>query len=169
MLKPYLVLSVAMLSGIALAPAPTRALGAAPQDAAAPASTNPVKPTAASQDRAKALYARDCAFCHGDNGDGKTDMAKSMSLNLDDWTDPKTLVSKSDQQLFDKIRKGSEKPMMPPEDEARAKKDEIWNLIIYIRNMSKGQPARTPAADAPPADTPAPPPAPPADAPKPNR
>ena len=33
----------------------------------------------------------DCALCHGDNGDGKTDVAKDMGLTLVDWTDPKTL------------------------------------------------------------------------------
>jgi hypothetical protein len=26
---------------------------------------------------------------------------------------------------------------MPPEDEGRAKNDEVWNLIIYIRGFSK--------------------------------
>jgi hypothetical protein len=69
-----------------------------------------------------------------------------MQLTLLDWTDPKTLATRSDQQLFDAIRKGKDK--MPPEDVGRAKNDEVWNLIIYIRGLSKGQPAAAPPADA---------------------
>jgi mono/diheme cytochrome c family protein len=155
MLKSLLVLSGVILFEIAApTPAPTLApalaAGRMAQEAApapaAPASTNPVRPTAASQERAKKLYAMDCAICHGDNGNGKTDLAKDMQLTLLDWTDPKTLATRSDQQLFDAIRKGKDK--MPPEDVGRAKNDEVWNLIIYIRGLSKGQPAAAPPADA---------------------
>ena len=148
MLKPFLLFSAVILFLIAPTPAPTLASGRMPQEAA-PASTNPVKPTAASQEKAKKLYAMDCAICHGDNGNGKTDLAKDMQLTLDDWTDPKSLAAKSDQQLFDAIRKGKDK--MPPEDASRAKVDDVWNLIIYLRGMSKGQPAAAPPATAPPA------------------
>jgi mono/diheme cytochrome c family protein len=128
-------------------PASTLAAGhmaqeTAPQPAV-PASTNPVKPTAASQERAKSLYARDCAFCHGENGNGKTDIAASMQLTLGDWTDPKTLEAKSDKELFDAIRKGKGEKM-PAEDAARAKNDEVWNLVLYIRGLSKGQPSEAP-------------------------
>ncbi|MGA2086893.1 MAG: cytochrome c [Terracidiphilus sp.] len=151
MLKPFLVLSAVVLFALAApAPAPTLAAGRMPQEAApapaAPASTNPVKPTPASQEKAKDLYARDCALCHGDNGNGKTSLAKDMGLTLSDWTDPKALANKSDHELFDAIRKGKDK--MPPEDASRAKDDDVWNLIIYIRGLSKDQPAAAPPADA---------------------
>ncbi|MGA3265065.1 MAG: cytochrome c [Terracidiphilus sp.] len=148
MLKSFLVLSALVLFGAAIALGPTPAQGRMPQQAApaptTPAATNPVKPTAASQERAKSLYARDCALCHGDNGNGKTDLAKDMELTLPDWTDPKALAGVPDQALFSAIRMGKDK--MPPEDESRAKDDEVWNLILYIRGLSKGQPA---AADKP--------------------
>jgi mono/diheme cytochrome c family protein len=118
-----------------------------PQEAAqAPAATaakNPVKPTEKSQARAKELYGFDCALCHGANGNGKTDLAKDMQLKLNDWTDPKSLAAKTDAELFDAIRKGKDK--MPAEAEGRAKDDEVWNLVLYIRAMSKGQPAEAPA------------------------
>ncbi|HXP59579.1 MAG TPA: cytochrome c [Dongiaceae bacterium] len=145
MLKPFLVLSAAVLFLIAPTPNPTLASGRTAQDAPPP-STNPVKPTAASQEKAKKLYAIDCAVCHGDNGNGKTDLATSMGVTLADWTDPKALANMPDQQLFDIIRKGKDK--MPAEDAGRAKNDEIWGLITYIRGMSKGQPAAPPAAPA---------------------
>jgi cytochrome c5 len=111
------------------APAPT------PPAAAAPGKPNPVKATAASQAKAKTMYGIDCAVCHGDNGNGKTDLATSMTLTLADWTDPKSLADKSDADLFKAIREG--KGQMPPEDAGRAKDDDVWNLVIYIRNFSK--------------------------------
>jgi len=37
---------------------------------------------------------------------------------------------------------------MPPEAEGRAKNDDVWNLIIYIRGFSKGQPAAPSSAAA---------------------
>jgi mono/diheme cytochrome c family protein len=148
MLKPFLFLSAVVLFVIATMPAPTLASGTAAQDSA-PASTNPVKPTAASQEKAKKLYSMDCSICHGDNGNGKTDLATSMQLTLADWTDPKSLANISDQQLFDIIRKGKGEKM-PPEDPSRAKDADVWNLITYIRGFSKGQPsAPAPAAPAP--------------------
>jgi cytochrome c5 len=140
MLKPFLFICAVILFVFASpTPAATLAAGRMPQDAApaTPASTNPVKPTAATQAKAKKFYAIDCSMCHGDNGNGKSDLATSMQLTLTDWTDPKTLAAKSDKELFDMIRAGKDK--MPPEDAVRAKDDDVWNLIIYIRGLSKGQ------------------------------
>jgi len=96
--------------------------------------------------RAKQVYNVDCALCHGANGDGKTDLAKDMQLNLSDLTDPKTLEGKTDDQLFDLIRKGKDK--MPGEEPARAKNEEVKALIQYLRHMSKDQPAAPPAQPA---------------------
>jgi mono/diheme cytochrome c family protein len=159
-MKSSLLLFAAVLLAIAVcAPlqgrspqqgAPTPAL--APTPAAAPAQTtdmkNPVKPTAESQARAKTLYGMDCALCHGDNGNGQTDLGKSMELTMDDWTNPATLTNKTDGELFRVIRNGKDK--MPPEDASRAKDAEVWNMIIYIRTFSKGQPAAAPTAPAAP-------------------
>jgi len=105
-----------------------------PRAMAQDAGKNPVKATAASQADAKRLFSQDCSMCHGDNGNGQTDLAKGMGLKLGDWTDPKTLASVSDQELFNAIRNGKDK--MPPEAEGRAKNDQVWNLIIYIRKFS---------------------------------
>jgi mono/diheme cytochrome c family protein len=158
MLKSFLLTSAAILFVLAATPVSGGSQQETAPAAAAPASTNPVKPTAASQEKAKSLYARDCALCHGDNGNGKTDVAVSMQVKLDDWTDAKTLAAKSDQELFNAIRKGKG-DKMPPEDVGRAKNDELWNLIIYIRGLSKGQPAAAPPqpAAAPPQPEAAPP------------
>jgi cytochrome c len=105
---------------------------------------NPVlKPSAESQAKAKQLYAIDCAMCHGDNGNGKTDLATSMSLTLSDFTDPKSLADHMDGELFNVIRNGKDK--MPGEEKARATDTEVWTLVIYVRNFSKPQSAATAA------------------------
>lgn len=144
MLKPFLLLSAVVLFAITPTSTPTLASGGSPQ--AAPSA----KAAAASQEKAKKLYAMDCALCHGENGNGKTDMATSLSVTLADWTDPKSLASLSDQQLFDIIRKGKG-DKMPAEDAGRAKNDEVNALIAYIRTFSKNQPAAPAAPDAAPA------------------
>jgi mono/diheme cytochrome c family protein len=78
-------------------------------------------------------------MCHGDNGNGQTDLGKSMSLNMVDFTDGKAMSAKSDGDLFDIIRNGKDK--MPPEAAGRANDNIVWNLIIYIRKMSNMQAA----------------------------
>ena len=134
------------------APAQPPAEALAPVQTVTPAPAapvkNPVKPTAESQAKAKSLYQIDCALCHGDNGNGKTDVAASMNLTLNDWTDPKTLAGMEDWELFNIIRNGKG-ANMPPEGEGRAKDAEVWNLVIYIRSFSKPQPlAPAPATPA---------------------
>ncbi len=102
--------------------------------------TNPVKPTPEHQARAKEIFKIDCAMCHGDNGNGKTDLARDMNLTLKDWTDPSTLGSKTDGQIFDIIRGGMDK--MPPESEGRAPDEILWNLVIYVRSIAAAPPAK---------------------------
>lgn len=117
-----------------------------PQTVTPPPATvakNPVKPTPDSQAKAKSLYQIDCAMCHGDNGNGKTDLATSMGLTLEDWSNPATLANKEDGELFNVIRAGKDK--MPAESDGRANDAMVWNLIIYIRSFSKPQPAAAPA------------------------
>jgi len=107
------------------------------------------KPSGEIPAHVKTIYKADCGICHGDNGNGKTDLATGMGLTLSDFTDPRTLQGKSDQDIFQLIRKGKDK--MPPEEDGRAKDADVHSLIVYLRNMSKGQPvpADTPAASAP--------------------
>jgi mono/diheme cytochrome c family protein len=154
MLKPLMFVSTVVLFGITALSTP----GSISQDSApAPVAgqKNPVKPTEKSQARAKELYRQDCALCHGDNGNGKTDLAKDMGLTLADWSNPATLANQQDQDLFSVIRNGKGK--MPAEEAGRAKDDEVWNLIIYIRGLHKLSPAPAPAP-APADAAPAPPP-----------
>jgi mono/diheme cytochrome c family protein len=130
MRRPFLLLPVAILLAIAAA--------STPGNLAQQGGKSPAKPPAADNlAKAKKIYAVDCAMCHGDNGNGQTDLAKDMQLQLSDWTDPKSLAGKPDEDLFKVIRDGKDK--MPPEDAGRAKDDDVKGLIQYIRGFSKGQ------------------------------
>lgn len=147
MLKSFLLFTAVVLLVVASASAPARP----PQESGtAPAK----KMSAEALAKAKRVYNLDCALCHGATGDGKSDLAKDMQLTMADWTDPKSLAGQTDQQLFDVIRKGKGK--MPPEDDSRAKNDEIKDVVQYIRTFGR-EGASAPAAPAaqPPA-TPAP-------------
>jgi len=94
---------------------------------------NPVKPTPESLAKGKKTYGIDCAMCHGDNGDGKGDLAADLK-NVTDFTAPDALKNRTDGDLFYIMRKG--KGDMPPEGD-RAKNDDIWSLVNYIRSLKK--------------------------------
>ena len=99
----------------------------------AAAKQNPVKPSPETLAKAKKLYGIDCAMCHGKDGDGKGDMASDMK-NVTDFTNPDALKGRTDGELFYVIRHG--RGEMPPEGD-RAKDDDIWQLVNYIRSLAK--------------------------------
>jgi len=99
----------------------------------AAAKENTVKPTAESLAKGKKIYGIDCAMCHGEKGDGKGDMAADMK-NVTDFTNPDSMKGRTDGELFYVIRHG--KSDMPPEGD-RAKDDDIWHLVNYIKAFAK--------------------------------
>jgi mono/diheme cytochrome c family protein len=123
---------------------PPAAGSAIPADAAK--LTNPVKATPSSAAQAKKTYGYDCAMCHGSNGDGKGDLAVDMKLKLSDYRDPAALKDKTDGELFYIIKHGMGE--MPSEGD-RAKPDELWNLVIYVRSFAKKEGAAKPKPDNP--------------------
>jgi mono/diheme cytochrome c family protein len=132
--KIFLVLLATLLFAFALwaqkpkdQPAPFKI---PPEEAA---KVNPVKPTPESLAKGKKLYNIDCAMCHGKDGDGKGDMASDIK-NVTDFTQPNALKNRSDGELSYIVRHG--KGEMPPEGD-RAKDEDIWNLVNYIRSLAK--------------------------------
>jgi mono/diheme cytochrome c family protein len=103
-----------------------------PPEAASKA--NPVKPTPESLARGKKIYGYDCEVCHGKDGDGKGDMTEMKGIP--DFTDPATLKDRTDGELFYITQKG--KGEMPPEGD-RAKTEDLWNLVNYVRSFKKKQ------------------------------
>lgn len=105
-----------------------------PADAAA--MTNPVKPTPESLAHAKTLYGIDCAICHGQKGDGKGEVVDDLKLKIRDFTDPAVLKARTDGELFYIIKNGDSARKMPAEG-PRAKDDDIWALVNYLRSLQK--------------------------------
>jgi mono/diheme cytochrome c family protein len=158
MLKPFLMIPALFLVPVFFQQAPSTPPAQPTDQQAAPATapaqttpdewvhkTNPVKPTSESQARAKQIYGWDCAMCHGDNGNGKGDVAVDQKLAMRDFRDPNSLGKLTDGEMFYIIHEG--KGQMPSEG-PRAKTDEVWNLVIYLRKMSNTQ---SPAAAQAPA------------------
>ena len=112
--------------------APKSPYGAVPAEDAA--KSNPVKSTAESLAKGKKWYGIDCAMCHGDTGDGKGDVAQDTKLQIVDFTDPATLKSRTDGEMYWVIKNGHQD--MPPEG-PRVKTDDLWNLVNYVRSLSK--------------------------------
>jgi mono/diheme cytochrome c family protein len=122
-------------------PSASAAISSIPVDAAK--RENPVKPSEESLTRGKKQYGYDCVMCHGKNGDGKGDVAADMKLSMNDETNPALLKDRTDGELFYIIQKG--KDQMPPEG-ARVKDETIWDMVNYVRSLSK-KPADAPVAE----------------------
>jgi len=144
LLFPVLIL-VATLSAQQPAPAtaqqtPPAAKATSPAYSAIPVEAakqaNPVKSSPESLARAKKWWTLDCAMCHNTNGDGKGSLASDMKLKLADFTDPTTLKERTDGEIFYIIKNGHQD--MPPEGD-RIKVEENWDLVNYVRSLSKGK------------------------------
>jgi mono/diheme cytochrome c family protein len=99
---------------------------------------NPVKPTPENLADAKKFFGFDCAMCHGVSGDGKGDLAASMSLKMNDWHDSAVLPKMSDGEIFNLIVKGKGK--MEGEGD-RVSSEKAWELVNYVRSLAKNDAA----------------------------
>jgi mono/diheme cytochrome c family protein len=150
MLKPFLTIAVLALCGFPASLSAVLQESQSPNPGApapeakgsvAPNQVNPVHPTPQSLARAKAIYGYDCSMCHGVNGDGKGDMNTDGKMKIRDFRDPATLKGLSDGEIYNIIEVGRpDMPDMPPED-GRAKPEELWNMVIYLRSLSGSQQA----------------------------
>jgi mono/diheme cytochrome c family protein len=121
----------------AAAPAPAPPVVAS-TDAAKPSGgaerKNPVKATPEGLAAIKKIYGYDCAMCHGTTGDGKGDVAASMSLTLKSWRDPTVLSGISDGDMYDMILKVKGK-MVGEGD--RLTPEKAWTMVHYVRSLAK--------------------------------
>lgn len=95
---------------------------------------NPVKPTESSLAEGRKLYRYQCAMCHGEKGDGKSELGEAMKLEMKDYTSPDALKDLTDGSLNYIIEKG--KGQMPSQ-EGRMSANQKWNMINYIRSLAK--------------------------------
>ena len=104
---------------------------------------NPVKPTEASIAAGGKFYSSQCAMCHGKGGDGKGDLAQQMELKMPDYRKPESLAKFTDGELFYILTNGMGK--MPAEGD-RTPEEKKWNVINYLRSLSKSNEGEKPAA-----------------------
>jgi mono/diheme cytochrome c family protein len=78
-------------------------------------------------------YRAHCAACHGAKGAGDTMIGRNLKLRMLGSDD---VQKKSDDELFTIISKGMEKNRMPAFDR-RLSKDQIRDLVEYIRSLKK--------------------------------
>ena|SRR5271165_4863703 len=94
---------------------------------------NPVKPTAESLAQGKKYYGYDCAMCHGATGNGKGDVESNDKLP--DFTNAAAMKDLSDGQMFCSLKTGKGHSM--PLERIRSNETELWNLVNYVRSLSK--------------------------------
>jgi mono/diheme cytochrome c family protein len=111
---------------------------ATPSDSKIPAEEaarkNPVPSAPEGLAEARKFYKYQCAMCHGENGDGKGDLADTMKLKLNDWRDSSSLTGRTDGELFYILTSG--RGAMVGEGD-RTKENMRWNLINLVRSFSK--------------------------------
>jgi mono/diheme cytochrome c family protein len=95
---------------------------------------NPVAPSASSIAAGKKLFSIDCVMCHGQEGDGKGELAVTLKLSPPDYRDETAMKKFTDGELFDIITNG--KGGMPSEGK-RATPEQIWNLLNYARSFAQ--------------------------------
>jgi mono/diheme cytochrome c family protein len=93
---------------------------------------------------ARRFYGYQCAMCHGEQGDGKGELAVTMKLKIPDWRDATTMAGKTDGELFYILTNGKGQ-MLGQGD--RTKEPLRWNLVSFIRSLAKKDGAAKAAAD----------------------
>ena len=85
--------------------------------------------SAAKTEPAETIYKRQCAGCHGTNGNGQTSMGKVFKLQDLGSADVQKMT---DDQLFDVIARGKGKM---PAYENNLGHENIHNLVKYLRQF----------------------------------
>jgi len=94
---------------------------------------NPVAASESSLAAGRKIYSKTCAMCHGKSGDADGPAVIELNIHPAKLSDPK-VATESDGSLFWKITTGK-KPM--PTYGKRLSETDRWNLVNYIRTLSK--------------------------------
>lgn len=88
--------------------------------------------------KAQADYMLHCAPCHGDQGDGKGQLAESLAKPPRNHTDSKYMSTRTDDQLIKVVTDGGAAAGldegMPPFSTILSK-DEIKGVVAYVRQL----------------------------------
>ncbi len=88
----------------------------------------------AARQRGRELFARYCAICHGERGDGRGERRAGLSTTPRDLTDPTWQARTSSLRIFVALREGVPGTAMP--SWAALSTDESWDLVAYVRSLS---------------------------------
>jgi mono/diheme cytochrome c family protein len=103
-----------------------------------PRDGNPVPSTQESIDRGKMLYQQNCVQCHGIDGKGDGPESPNLSPAPTDFRQHMPLHT--DPQFYGFIANGYPGSAMPAFDSAFSDKNDIWNLVNYLRSaFTEGQ------------------------------
>jgi high-affinity iron transporter len=96
-------------------------------------------PGAALSQDAKAIYARECAKCHGEAGAGDGSMAQKLKDRPSDWTKGAGLQGLDDAKIVESIKKGGPAigkskamPAYPKLSDA-----EVNALVVHVKSLKK--------------------------------
>ena len=81
----------------------------------------------------EAVYAENCAACHGDSGEGDGSEAGELAVPATDFTDQALMAQLSGEQLFAAITEGAG-PDMPGFD--GLSEDDRWAVVAYLRSLT---------------------------------
>ena len=94
---------------------------------------NPIGSSAESVEAGRRLYRSQCAFCHGDKGDGRGEFAQELKLTVPDFTSSEQQKKRTDGEFFYIITEGHNKM---PGQKARLRSEQKWHLINFIRSLA---------------------------------
>ncbi|HEY5595114.1 MAG TPA: cytochrome c [Nitrospiria bacterium] len=78
----------------------------------------------------KGIYMKNCASCHGQKGEGL-----GLLSTLPNFADAKSMMGKTDKELFDKITTGGKGTGLPAWGKLLTEQ-ERWHVLAYIRALS---------------------------------
>jgi len=100
---------------------------------------NPVPSSPESAEAGRRLYRSQCAFCHGEKGDGRGEFAQELKLTVPDFTSADEQKKRTDGEFFYIITEGHNRM---PGQKARLRPEQKWHLINFIRSLAP--PEKTP-------------------------
>lgn len=86
--------------------------------------------------KGKAVFAANCAMCHGDAGKGDGAAGAALTPKPRNFADKALMSKKTDDDLFKVVTKGSPNTGMAPYEKMLSE-DDRWNAVAFIRTLAK--------------------------------
>lgn len=104
-----------------------------PVPEAAKQKKNPLQPSAAALNTARAIYHEKCVNCHGDSGKGDGPDAASYYPSPTNFSDKRQMAALTDGEIFYRITNGR-RPMPP--FRRKLTDEQRWQLVLLIHTFS---------------------------------